>query len=87
MIPKFSSSVLILALAVGSQCNVDAFSVQHSRVASASASASAFVSVSTSSSSSALYATQEKTVLKAPSDIPSDDIPALFDKYVQKTYG
>jgi acetylornithine/N-succinyldiaminopimelate aminotransferase len=85
MIPKFSSSVLILALAVGSQCNVDAFSVQHSRVASASASVS--VSASTSSSSSALYATQEKTVLKAPSDIPSDDIPALFDKYVQKTYG
>jgi len=34
-----------------------------------------------------LFATIEKTELKAPSDIPTDDVPGLFDKYVQKTYG
>lgn len=38
-------------------------------------------------SSSALHATIEGTALKAPSDIPMDDVPGLFDKYVQKTYG
>lgn len=36
---------------------------------------------------SSLHATIEGTGLKAPSDIPMDDVPAVFDKYVQKTYG
>ena len=38
-------------------------------------------------SSTSLHATIEGTALKAPSDIPMDDIPGLFETYVQKTYG
>lgn len=38
-------------------------------------------------SSTSLHATVEDTGLKAPSDIPMDDVPGLFEKYVQKTYG
>lgn len=53
----------------------------------ASTSAFTIASSSSSSTSSALHATVEKTVLKAPSDIPMDDVPAVFEKYVQKTYG
>jgi len=34
-----------------------------------------------------LGATVEKTSLISPDSIPSDDIPALFEDYVQKTYG
>jgi hypothetical protein len=34
-----------------------------------------------------LGATVEKTALISPDSIPSDDIPALFEDYVQKTYG
>ena len=35
----------------------------------------------------ALDATVEKTSLISPDSLPSDDIPALFEDYVQKTYG
>lgn len=38
-------------------------------------------------SSSAIHATVEKTSLVSPDSIPMDDIPGLFEKYVQKTYG
>lgn len=41
-----------------------------------------------SKSASALSATVEKAkTLIPPSEIPDDDIPGLFEKYVQKTYG
>lgn len=62
-------------------------------LAFATAASSAFTIPSSPSSSthaqlkSSLYATVEGTRLVAPSDIPVDDVPALFDKYVQKTYG
>lgn len=70
---KFTPSILILALTLGT---ADAFSVKPSSH-----------QIGTTQTSSALFATVEKTGLTAPSDIPSDDIPGLFDKYVQKTYG
>jgi hypothetical protein len=80
---KFSPSLLLLALTLG---NTDAFGVKASpslsnKIGTTQTSASA------SASASALFATVEKTGLKAPSDIPDDDVPALFEKYVQKTYG
>eukprot|EP01083_Nonionella_stella_P092606 259273_1 len=68
---KFSP-LLLLALTAA---NSSAFSVP------------AFTSASVTSTTSSLHATVEKTVLKAPSDIPMDDVPGVFEKYVQKTYG
>ncbi len=79
--PKFSSTLLIVALSIGSQHNshtlADAFSV----------ASSAGHKHHNTRTATALHATIEKTSLKAPSDIPDDDIPGMFEQYVQKTYG
>ena len=72
--PKFSSSLVVLALALSQ--NVDAFSFQANRGVTP-----------TKHQTTSLYATVEKSVLKPPSDIPDDNIPELFEKFVQKTYG
>ena len=78
---KFAPSLLIAALSLQSDStNVNAF-------AFASQSKSTSTSTSTSASSTSLFATVEKTSLTSPADIPDDDIPGLFEKYVQKTYG
>jgi len=71
---KLVSTVLFAALCGSQDVNVDAFSVQSS-------------SVSAAARNTALHATVEKTVLKSPSDIPDDDIPGMFEKFVCKTYG
>ena len=73
---KFAPSLLIAALSLQSDStNVNAF-------------AFAFASQSkATTSSTSLFATVEKTSLTSPADIPDDDIPGLFEKYVQKTYG
>lgn len=76
---KFAPSLLIAALSLQSDStNVNAF---------AFASQSKSTCTSTSASSTSLFATVEKTSLTSPADIPDDDIPGLFEKYVQKTYG
>ena len=71
---KFSSIALLALLAPSSSL---AFTVP----------SSASVQSARSSSTSSLFATVERTELKAPSDIPMDDVPGLFEKFVQKTYG
>ena len=80
MMPKFSSPLLAVILALGSQymTSADAFSMagpHHRQLASHKVT------------DTQLHASVEKTGLKAPSDIPMDDIPGMFEKYVQKTYG
>jgi len=76
---KFSSILLLAIMAPTSL----AFAIQPSLSSSSSTSSSS----SSVSSSSSLFATVERTELKSPSDIPMDDVPGVFDKYVQKTYG
>ena len=82
MMPKFSSPLLAVILALGSQdmIRADAFSMggsgSHSRQLA-----------SNKITDTKLHASVEKTGLKAPSDIPMDDVPGMFEKYVQKTYG
>lgn len=72
---KFAPSLLIAALSLQSDStNVNAFAFGSQ-------------SKSSSASSTSLSATVEKTSLTSPADIPDDDIPGLFEKYVQKTYG
>ena len=72
---KFAPSLLIAALSLQSDStNVNAFAFGSQ-------------SKSSSASSTSLFATVEKTSLTSPADIPDDDIPGLFEKYVQKTYG
>jgi acetylornithine aminotransferase len=74
---KFTASAVFLGL-IGSIDQSSSFSIQ-----------AGFPKSSGSKSfSSALSATVEKTkALIPPSEIPDDDIPGLFEKYVQKTYG
>lgn len=80
--PKFTSPLLAVILALGSQdmIRADAFSMggsgSHSRQLA-----------SEKITDTKLHASVEKTGLKAPSDIPMDDVPGMFEKYVQKTYG
>ena len=79
--PKFSSPLLAVILTLGSQdmIRADAFSMagsHHRQLASHKVA-----------DSTQLHASVEKISLKAPSDIPMDDIPGMFEKYVQKTYG
>jgi hypothetical protein len=74
---KFTASAVFLGL-IGNIDPSSSFSIQ-----------AGFPKSSGSKSfSSALSATVEKTkALIPPSEIPDDDIPGLFEKYVQKTYG
>ena len=71
---KLSPSLLLVALTLGS---TDAFGVN----------VIPSLAKSTSAAPSSLFATVEKTSLVPPSDIPSDDVPSLFENYVMKTYG
>jgi acetylornithine/N-succinyldiaminopimelate aminotransferase len=75
---KLSPSLLLVALTLGS---TDAFGVN--RIPSLAKTTSA----GPTGMDSSLFATVEKTSLVAPSDIPSDDVPSLFENYVMKTYG
>lgn len=73
---KFTASAVFLGL-VGSLDQSSSFSIQPVPRTAGS-----------KSFSSALSATVEKTkALIPPSEIPDDDVPGLFEKYVQKTYG
>lgn len=73
---KFTASAVFLGL-IGSLDQSSSFSIQ---VVPKSSGSKSF--------STALSATVEKTKsLVPPSEIPDDDIPGLFEKYVQKTYG
>jgi acetylornithine/N-succinyldiaminopimelate aminotransferase len=69
----YSSAVLLIACLVSSTSSFAPIQVRNNNVLS--------------SSTSALAATVEKTSLVAPDSIPMDDVPSLFDEYVQKTYG